>query len=260
VILNLVGAEQVAGLIESGDIDGLRSVTDIDGAAVDIAAMLDATGSELDRRLETLAGLLDRGSLVGTDPSSAADTARRILEGSKYEVAGEGFLDRIGAILLAWLDRFLNWLSSALGGPANTALVVIGVVVLVGLVGFTFLARRRSATLDQELSLERLLAEGGDPSEYEQSAEIAAEAGSFDAALRYRFLAGLLRLDLSGRITFRPGLTTGEISDTLSDARFDHLMDVFNDVAYGGRHADAATYAESVATWMDLLTPDPARR
>ncbi len=260
MILGLVASEHVAELIESGDVAGLRSISDIGGVSVDMPAILDAAGAELDRRLETLADLVGQGSVAGSDPGAAAETARRILGQSKYEVSGEGFLDRIGALLLAWIDRFLDWLTSALGGPTNTALVVIGVVVLAGLAAFTFLARRRSATLDQELTLERLIAEGGDPSEYEKSAVTAAARGSFDEALRYRFLAGLLRLDLTGRITFRPGLTTGEIADTLSDIRFDHLTDVFNDVAYGGRHVDAETYADSAATWADLLTPDRARR
>lgn len=260
MILGLVAAEEVAELIESGDVSGLRSITEVDGIAVDMAAILDTAGADLDRRLDTLADLLASPGTAGSDPAQAAETARRVLEQSKYEVAGEGFLDRIGALLVAWLDRFLDWLTSALGGPTNAALVVIGVVVLAGLAGFTFLARRRSATLDQELTLERLIAVGGDPSEYEDLAEIAAAEGLFDRALRYRFLAGLLRLDLTGRITFRPGLTTGEIADTIADDRFDHLMDVFNDVAYGGRHVDAATYGESAATWEELLAPDRVRR
>jgi hypothetical protein len=254
VILDLVAADEVGELIESGDIPGLRSVTEIGGVPVDMGTILDSAGSDLDRRLQTLADMIARGSVVGTEPGSAGEAARRVLEQSKYDVGGEGFLDRMGALLLAWLDRFLNWLTSALGGPTNTALIVIGVVVLVGLAAFTFLARRRSATLERELSLERLIAEGGDPAEFERSADDAAARGSFDEALRYRFLAGLLRLDLSGRITFRPGLTTGEIADKLSDPRFDHLMAVFNDVAYGGRHAGSEAYEESVGTWKDLLT------
>ena len=259
MILGLAPAEDVIELIDAENLDRLRSVTDVDGVPFDMDALLDASGSDLDRRLETLGDLLARPSTLEVDAGSAVETARRVLEQSKYEVGGEGFLDRLGALIVAWFDRFLAWLSSALGGPTNTALVVIGVVVLAGLAAFTFLARRRSATLQEEFSLERLIAEGGDPAEYERSAEAAASRGAWDEALRFRFLAGLLRLDLSGRITFRPGLTTGEIAATLSDERFDHLVDVFNDVAYGGRHADEASYRSSVETWSELLAETRVR-
>ncbi len=258
MILGLVPSEEVIDIIDGENLDGLRAITEVDGLAVDMVAISDASGTDLDRRLETLADLLIR-PITDVDPSAASETARRILAQSKYEVGGEGFLDRLGALILAWLERFLEWLSSALGGPTNTALVVIGVVVIAGLAAFTFLARRRSTVLDQEFSLERLIAEGGDPEEFERSADDAASRGDWDGALRFRFLAGLLRLDLSNRITFRPGLTTGEIAATLADDRFDRLVDVFNDVAYGGRHADEASYRSSADTWDELLSSERAR-
>jgi hypothetical protein len=259
VILGPASAEEVIELIDDTDLDALGSITEIDGVAIDMGAILDATGSDLDRRLDTLADLLARTGTPDPGADASIETARRVLEQSKFEIGGEGFLDRFGALILAWFDRFLTWLSSALGGPTNTALVVIGVVVLAGLAAFTFLARRRSATLAEEFSLERLIAEGGDPAEFERSADAAAGRGAWDEALRFRFLAGLLRLDLSGRISFRPGLTTGEIAATLSDDRFDRLVETFNDVAYGGRHADEASYRQSVETWAELLATERAR-
>lgn len=257
MILGLIPSEEVIELIDAESLDPLRAVTEVDGMPVDMAAILDATGPDLDRRLETLAELMD-GQALNVGPDMAGEAARQILERAKYDVGGEGFLDRLGALFLAWFDRFLDWLSSALGGPTNTALVVIGVVVAAGLAAFTFLARRRSAVLDQQFSLERLIAEGGDPAEFERSAEEAASRGDWDQALRFRFLAGLLRLDLSDRITFRPGLTTGEIAATLTDDRFDRLVDAFNDVAYGGRHADEASYRSSAERWDQLLSEERA--
>jgi hypothetical protein len=259
VILGLAPAEEVIELIEGTDLDGLRPITDVDGVAIDMGSILDASGTDLDRRLDTLADLLARTGTRDPGADVSIETARRVLEQSKFEIGGEGFLDRLGALILAWFDRFLAWLSSTLGGPTNTALVVIGVVVLAGLAAFTFLARRRSAALEEEFSLERLIAEGGDPTDFERSADAAAARGAWDEALRFRFLAGLLRLDLSGRISFRPGLTTGEIAATLSDDRFDRLVDVFNDVAYGGRHADEAWYRHSADTWAQLLSAERAR-
>ena len=141
-------SRRIIELIEDNDLDGLRSITDVDGVAVDMGAILDATGSDLDRRLDTLADLLARAGTPNPGAVEATETARRVLEQSKFEIGGEGFLDRLGALILAWLDRFLAWLSSALGGPTNTALVVIGVVVLAGLAAFTFLYLRRGLRLE----------------------------------------------------------------------------------------------------------------
>lgn len=252
--------EEVIRLIESNDVTGLRSVTDIGGTAVNMGRLLDAPASNLPPRLTTLKSLVERSLIADTSSTGdPGDVARDVLQQSKYDLQAESTLDRLGSLLLAWFDQFLDWLTSALGGPTNTALVFLAVVSAVGFAAFRFLARRRSGVIDRQLTLERLIAEGGDPAVLEGRAAEAAATGDFETAVRMRFLAGLLRLDLEGRITFRPGLTTGEIADTLDDRVFDQLVNDFNDLVYGGREARADHYQSALVGWDRLLAMSEAR-
>lgn len=247
-------AEEVVRLIEAEDLSGLQSVTDIDGTPVDISKMFDGSGSDVSDRLESLRSLVERRFLSSTpETADAGEVAREVLQQSKYDLQGESTLDRLGSLLLAWFDQFLEWLTSALGGPTNTALVFLAVLSVVGFAAFRFLARRRSGAIDRQLTLERLIAEGGDPTDLEQRAADAAAVGDFETAVRMQFLAGLLRLDINGRITFRPGLTTGEIADSLDDRLFDQLVNDFNDVVYGGREASEGHYQAALAGWDRVL-------
>lgn len=242
--------EEVVRLIESNDLTGLQSVSDIGGTTVDMGRLLDAPAADLGDRLMTLRSLIER-NLMASTPNTAdpGAVARGVLQQPKYDLQGESALDRLGSLLLAWFDQFLEWLTSALGGPTNTALVFLAVVSVVGFAAFRFLARKRSGAIDRQLTLERLIAEGGDPADLEQRAADAAAIGDFEMAVRMLFLAGLLRLDLTGRITFRPGLTTGEIADKLDDRLFDQLVDDFNDVVYGGREASGDHYQAALEGW-----------
>lgn len=246
--------EEIVRLIEAEDLTGLQSVTDIDGTAVDMGRMLDVSAADVSDRLTSLRALIER-RFPSSLPDSAepGEVARGVLQQSKYDLQGESTLDRLGSLLLAWLDQFLEWLTSALGGPTNTALVFLAVLTVVGFAAFRFLARRRSGAIDRQLTLERLIADGGDPTDLERQAANAAAIGDFETAVRMRFLAGLLRLDLNGRITFRPGLTTGEIADTLNDRLFDQLMNDFNDVVYGGREAREDHYRTALDGWDRVL-------
>ena len=257
--LSAAPPEEIVRLIDSNDLIGLRDVNDIGGTPVDLSRVLDGSSADLTDRLDTLKSLIERGlSSDSPIPADPGDVARAVLQQSKYELQGEGTLDRLGALLLAWFDQFLDWLTSALGGPTNTALAFLAVVSVVGFAAFRFLARTRSGAIDRQLTLERLIAEGGDPADLEKRAADAADSGDFETAIRMRFLAGLLRLDLIGRITFRPGLTTGEIADKLNDRLFDELMNDFNDVVYGGRETDVDHYRAALTGWDRVLNRSEA--
>jgi hypothetical protein len=246
--------EEVVRLIDSNDVTGLGAVTEIGGTPVDMARLVDAPATDLADRLTTLRSLIERSVVSDTQtPGEPGEVARTVLQQSKYDLQGESMLDRLGALLLAWFDQLIDWLTSALGGPTNTALVFLAIVSIVGFTAFRFLARRRSGAIERHLTLERLMAEGGDPADLEDRAAAAAAGGDFATAVRMRFLAGLLRLDMAGRITFRPGLTTGEIAETIDDRLFDQLASDFNDIAYGGREAGADLYRTAIAGWDRVL-------
>ena len=252
--LDSAPSEEVIALLESSNVPALRDVTEINGTPIDMATILDASDADLSGRLGALKLHIERTFQTGTpNETDVGAVAREVLSQSKYEVGGESAWDRLGALLLAWFDQFIEWLTSALGGPTNTAIIFLAVVSVVGFVAFRFFAGRRSSAIERELTLERLIADGGDPDDLEKQADEAAASGRFETALRLRFLAGLLRLDLSGRITFRPGLTTSEIADTVDDRRFDRLVEDFNDVVYGGRDATSVHSRDAVTGWGRVL-------
>lgn len=248
-------AVTVSELAEAGDVDRLGEVTSVNGIPVDMERMLD--GESVDRRTDTLERLFSPGDVLPfttrIDPEAARTVASEVLEQSKFDVPTESAFDRFLAQAQAWLAEALFRLVSALGGARNAGLIALVIVALAGLAGFAFLARRRTATIERTTNLERILAEGGNPDEYERLAALADREGRFSDSIRYRFVAGLLRLDLAGRITFRPGLTTGQVVDDLGDERFARLARQFEDVAYGGREATEEMRDRSIEEWRTIL-------
>ena len=248
-------AGTVSELAEAGDVDRLGEVTSVNGVPVDMERMLD--GEPVDRRTDTLERLFSPGDVLPfttrIDPEAARTVASEVLEQSTFDVPTESAFDRFLAQAQAWLAEALFRLVSALGGARNAGLIALVIVALAGLAGFAFLARRRTATIERTTNLERILAEGGNPEEYERLAALADREGRFSDSIRYRFVAGLLRLDLAGRITFRPGLTTGQVVDDLGDERFARLARQFEDVAYGGREATEEMRDRSIEEWRTIL-------
>ena len=248
--------DEVTRLIEEGDVSGLAEIDQIDGVSADLARMLDSSGTALDRRLETLADLLRRPGPIDQPPGEATDAgeiAERILSQSKYLRATESSFDRLWAQFTEWLSTLIARITNALGGSVSAGLIALAVVAIAGLVAFTFLARRRAAVTTRHLTLERILEEGGDPDEFDRLSSESAARGDFGTAIRQAFLAGLLRLDLAERITFRPGLTTGAIVDELDDPTFEALAHVFEDIAYGGRSGDVTAYQQTLDGWSAIL-------
>ena len=146
-----------------------------------------------------------------------------------------------------------------MGGARNAGLLALVVVAIAGLAGFAFLARRRTASVERTTRLERILAEGGDPDELERRADLADREGRHAEAIRHRFVAGLLRLDMAGRITFRPGLTTGAVVEALGDEDFARLARQFEEVAYGGRPASEEMSRASAEGWRSVLSGQAVR-
>jgi hypothetical protein len=77
--------------------------------------------------------------------------------------------------------------------------------------------------------------------------------------VRLLFRAGLLRLDQSGQISFRPGLTTSEVADRLGSSVFMQLARRFDEITYGHRPATSVDVAEARAGWQQLLSPVVSR-
>ena len=235
-------------------LERLRGVDSVDGAPADVGGGLGAaSGAELRERLEALAGQAGERVEMSGDPRADAReiVAQRRFRGTRVQGPFRGLLDRIGrwleplGDLVPRLDRALP------GGRAVVwtllALAMLGLGWLLG--GRTI--RRRAA----------LAAAGGrdagerreSPAELERQAEEAQRRGDYEAALRLRFRAGLLRLDARGTIHYRPSLQTYEVAGALRKVEFDRLSAGFGEVVYGGRPASAEDVEAARRDWEAVL-------
>jgi hypothetical protein len=188
------------------------------------------------------------------DPDQARDQARDILDGRRYKPAKvprpfEGVLEWLGDRLRP-IGDFFSRLAESLPGKIVLATLLAAVVLLIT----WFVARRRAAvTRARGAGRGPVPGERVDPVRLERDADAAERQGDLDLALRLRFRAGLLRLDRSGAIRFRPSITSGQVARQLRLRDFDELAITFDAVAYGGRHASAADVGSARATWPRVV-------
>ncbi len=131
--------------------------------------------------------------------------------------------------------------------PVLVGLFLALVALVAALVAGRLLARRREA--DPALPD----ATGLSAADADQRAAAALAAADHDAALRWTFVAGLLRLDDAGVLAYDPARTTRECARRLRSARFRNLARGFDLVAYGGRHASAGDVTAARSSWQALL-------
>jgi hypothetical protein len=188
------------------------------------------------------------------DPDQAREQAREILGGRRYKPAEvprpfEGVLTWLGDRLRPIGDFFSRVADSVPGKILLGALLVGAVTLLTWL-----LARHRTATsATGGDGRRRGDAERIDPARLERDADAAEHRGELDLALRLRFRAGLLRLDRTGAIHFRPSITSGQVARRLRLRDYDELANTFDAVAYGGRRASAADVSAARSTWPRVV-------
>jgi len=192
--------------------------------------------------------------LAAVDPDQARDQARDILDSRRYKPADvprpfEGVLDWLGDRLRP-LGDFFSRVTESLPGKIVLGALLAGAVVLI-----TWLvARRRATGPGAARAGGRQGGKGGvDPRRLEREADAAERRGDLDRALRLRFRAGLLRLDDTGAIRFRPSMTSGQVARHLHLREFDTLAITFDAVAYGGRHASMTDINSARATWPRVV-------
>jgi hypothetical protein len=188
------------------------------------------------------------------DPDQARDQARQILDGRRFKPAEvprpfEGVLEWLGDRLRP-IGDFFSRVTESLPGRIVLGALLAGATVLIGL----FVARRRGTGAgDRGRGRGRAAADRVDPRSLERDADAAERRGDLDLALRLRFRAGLLRLDRTGAITFRPSITSGQVARQLRLRDFDELAITFDAVAYGGRHASSSDISSARTTWPRVV-------
>jgi len=233
----------------------LRSVTAVGGRPVDLSIVFDHPDSPvLAARLEELrrAAASGRNGVLESEPDRLRGQAAEILEGDKYQPVP---LPRPFRRALRWLGERLQPIGDVFASLVNRRTVQVGaagiVVTLAVLVAHRLIARR--ARQDRVLVQRRRNAEQVDPRALERRADEAAARGELDVALRLRFLAGLVRLELADRIHRARSATTGELRSQLSAAPFDRLAGQIDRVTYGERSLKSDDLDRARADWAELL-------
>lgn len=235
----------------------LQAVQQVDGRPVDMGrALAGAEGPVLASRLRALAG---GGPAPGVGPLApeARQAAAEILEGRRFKKSD---VPRPLAGVLRTLGRWLEPIGEPLGrlwgriadSLAGQLALVVAVLALATVASVVLIGRRSPAAVHRS---RRLGAEGEglDPDELERQAKAAEQAGDLDRAVRLRFVAGVLRLDEAGVVTYRSSMTTGQLRARLRSGSFTELAAAFDEIAYGGRPAEEADVRAATEVWPRVL-------
>lgn len=205
----------------------------------------------------------DTPVVIGRD--EAQRLARIELARPEYTHQDETLVQRV----ISWiLERIGDILHRVGGTPPLAWFGIAGLLVLTVLV--TIAIRRRTGSLGREPSAASLFTDDVRSARaYRDDAERFAAAGAWAEAVRARLRAVVRDLEERDLVDARPGRTADEIADDAGAALpsvAGGLRDgarTFDDVWYGGRPADAASYRRLVdldAAVAAARPGDPARR
>jgi hypothetical protein len=193
------------------------------------------------------------------DPEVAREQAREILSDARYE-SGDS-VPRPLRGPLEWLGDRLRpvweWLADVAAAVPWPVWVALAVAIVAAVVWAIARAneRRRLAAGRQEAATAR---DRPDPVALEAEADRAEHAGDFARAVRLRFRAGLLRLDMQGTTDASTSTTNTAVRATLDSAIFDTLSGSFEEIAYRERDATDDDTARARDDWPRVL--EEARR
>ncbi len=240
-------AEELSALVRSGDWEAVLETTSIDGEAVNLGEALDST--DPDRADATLQRILGDDSVEGADLDETLD---EILSQDRFGGERETLLDRIRRAIDEWMARFLGGLFTFIPPLPAAILAALLLGAMVTAVAMRT-SRRRAIVIERERTLSDLIRDGDDPAVLEGRAEEASASGDHSSAVRLRFLAGILRLHLAGRIGLDAGTTVGEVTETLDSPVFTPVAVTFEEVVYGDRVATVDDDLHSRDGWRQLL-------
>lgn len=180
------------------------------------------------------------------------DAARRL---AREELRRKEYADARPPLLVRVVTRAIQALSDAFDNasthvPAGRAGLVLLLVLLVAAVGLLLVRLRpaRSAGGTPLFGGGQLL----DAEQHRRRADELAAAGEWASAVRERLRAVVRELELRGVLDHRPGRTADEVAAEAAAqvpalaADLQRAALLFDEVWYGGRPADAASYAGMV--------------
>jgi hypothetical protein len=165
----------------------------------------------------------------------------------------------------SWLRQFLDWLGRLLerllrpvgetaqnsSGAITWTVALIGGLLLAAVIGYLLLGLRRTMVRDANLASDDPEANMTAKVAFDQASALA-RGGDYRTAVRYLYLAALLRLDERGLLRYDRALTNREYLEQVRDnpALQERLMPVvatFDRVWYGHVPLDAAAFAANRA-------------
>ncbi len=208
----------------------------------------------------TPAFLVPAGTAPGVDPDRARREAEEILSERRFSPQEiprplRGVLDWIGDRLEPvgnFLGDVAGFFADAGSSPVGFVLIAAAVIAVAAFLA-SRLASRAGARRESAPHPAASVADRRSPDELERAAEAAERAGELDTAVRLRFRAGLLRLDETGAIAFRPSITSGEVRRRLHLRDFELLALDFDEIAYGGRPASAPDVERARLGWPRVV-------
>jgi hypothetical protein len=197
------------------------------------------------------------------DRERAREAAERELRRQEYADAQPSPVVRLLGRLLREVGELLARAAEAapggrLGLLALLALVALLVAVVLARVGPLARSARPPALFAGSATLSA--------DEHRALAQSAAEQGRWADAVRERLRAVVRELEATGALDPRPGRTAGEVARDGGAAVPDVAADLaraaalFDEVWYGGRPADAGSYAVLVAVDERVSDRRPAQR
>jgi hypothetical protein len=191
-----------------------------------------------------------RPALEELSREAAREAAREELRRQEYTAAQPPLLVRVLGRVVREIGELLD---RAAGAAPGGRLGLLALLVLVGL--FVAVVLTRIGPLARRSPAAPLFERGSSLSaaEHRTLAEQAAQQGRFADAVRERLRAVVRTLEARGALDPRPGRTAGEVARD-GGAVVPSLADdlrraavLFEEIWYGGRAADASSYAVLVA-------------
>lgn len=177
----------------------------------------------------------------------AREAAREQLSRPEYDAAQPPLLLRLVGRALRALGDLLDGLSAAVpGGRAGLLVLLALLALLVAVVVARVRPQTRGAGRPAPLFTGSAVLTAA---EHRARAEQAAARGSYAEAVRERLRAVVRDLEARGVLDPRPGRTAGEVAADAGAAvpavagDLRRAAGVFDEIWYGGRPADAASYA-----------------
>ncbi|MEU7606000.1 DUF4129 domain-containing protein [Streptomyces sp. NPDC040724] len=197
---------------------------------------------------------------VTTPREAAREAAERELSKPMYHENDPSLVDRATRAFFDWLDDLFGAASGATPGGAVGLLAVVLLVALAGAALWWRLGSPSRTTTSPGTLFDDGIRSAAD---HRKAADAHAAAGRWTEAVQERMRAVVRSLEERTLLDPRPGRTADEAAAEAAASLPGHAADLraaartFDDITYGGRTADADTYARLRTLDLTLTQTKP---